>query len=74
MLQTKAIGKTTGKKSAWGHLSLNSPECENSRHLFTPLEGAGLKCLFADNYEKFSFQGRPLLNRRQVFTYFSVTF
>lgn len=48
MLQTKAIGKTTGKKSAWGHLSLNSPDCENSRYLFASLEGAGLKCLYAD--------------------------
>lgn len=36
------------KKSAWGHLSLNSPGCENSRHLFTSLQGAGLKCLNED--------------------------
>lgn len=36
------------KTSAWGHLSLHSPDCENSGHLFPSLEGAGLKCLCAD--------------------------
>lgn len=43
------------KKAAWGHLSLNSPDCENSGHLFTSLQGAGLKCLFADRVLKACF-------------------
>lgn len=53
----KQLEKPLGgkKKAAWGHLSLNSPDCENSGHLFTSLQGAGLKCLFADRVLKACF-------------------
>lgn len=54
------------KKAVWGHLSLNVPDCENSGHLFASSEGAGLKCLIARQDWKLAFQGRPLLDGRQV--------
>lgn len=52
------------KKSAWGHLSLHSPDCENSGHLFPSFGGAGLKCLCAHRKSHIFFPRKASLEQQ----------